>query len=350
MALVRKAGSDNWHMNFVFHGQRYQRSTNTANRREAQTVLEAFRTALNKGEVGITEPKGRCSVSSLLDKLQAHYEAHGKASVQNLSLIKRAKEDFGSRVAHTLKTEELEAYAKRRLQAGAAKATCNRITGILRCAFKLSAVPFPQYKKLSEADNVREGFFTPSEMQLVLAKLPNDGLRDFVRFCHATGTRTGEAKSLLWSFVQDGQIRIPGQYTKTRKSRSIPIEGEIAEVMAAREAARSLKQNGTLQIAKYIFHRGDGQRIGEFRKSWATACKEAGLAGRTPHDLRRSAARDLIRSGVPQSVAMSITGHKTDSMFRRYDITDDTDTREALRAAQLYRQKETRKVAVMPGR
>jgi integrase len=71
------------------------------------------------------------------------------------------------------------------------------------------------------------------------------------------------------------------------------------------------------------FHR-NGRRIGDFRKAWAKALAKAGLptgqgAKKLSHDFRRTAARDMVRAGVAQSVAMSITGHKTVSMFLRYN-------------------------------
>ncbi len=50
------------------------------------------------------------------------------------------------------------------------------------------------------------------------------------------------------------------------------------------------------------------------------------------HDFRRSAVRNLIRSGVPQVVAMEITGHRTREVFDRYNITTTEEAREAIRA------------------
>jgi integrase len=72
------------------------------------------------------------------------------------------------------------------------------------------------------------------------------------------------------------------------------------------------------------------QRIISFAKAWKTACRRAGCPGRIPHDLRRTAVRNLVRAGIPQTVAMTLTGHKTDSAFRRYDIASPSDLRVAV--------------------
>jgi integrase len=130
--------------------------------------------------------------------------------------------------------------------------------------------------------------------------------------------------------------------------------------------------------ASLNFHR-KGLPIAEFRNSWAWACCAAGIGklvcphcsgdvdekrtcaqcsatwrreelryvGRLFHDLRRSAVRDLIRAGVSAHVAMSISGHKTDSMLRRYDIVDTRDQRAALERRAEY-LKTVRGEGVIP--
>ena len=65
------------------------------------------------------------------------------------------------------------------------------------------------------------------------------------------------------------------------------------------------------------------------RRSWKTACEKAGVPGRLLHDLRRSAVRNLERAGVSRSVAMKMTGHKTESVYRRYAIVSESDLRKA---------------------
>jgi integrase-like protein len=98
--------------------------------------------------------------------------------------------------------------------------------------------------------------------------------------------------------------------------------------------------------------------IGDFRKVWETACAKSGLAGQIFHDLRRSAVRALVRAGVQERVAMRISGHKTRSVFDRYNIVSDQDLTEAVQKLQKFQdaaepasqppQSESRVSAVQP--
>jgi integrase len=82
----------------------------------------------------------------------------------------------------------------------------------------------------------------------------------------------------------------------------------------------------------------DGAPIGLFRKLWIHACVAAGIPGRIPHDFRRTAVRNMERAGVPRAAAMALVGHKTESIYRRYAITDETVLREsAEKLAALHR-------------
>jgi len=175
----------------------------------------------------------------------------------------------------------------------------------------------------------------------VLAHLPDDGLRDFVLFAYLVGWRKGSIAKLRWSSVdlEAGEILLPGKYVKNRKPLKMAIEGELRDLLERRAAARSVEKNGVAEISEFVFHRS-GVPVREFRKSWATACRLAECPERLLHDFRRTCARDLIRSGVDESVAMRYTGHRTNNIFKRYNISDSDDLREALHRVATYRSEQ----------
>ena len=117
----------------------------------------------------------------------------------------------------------------------------------------------------------------------------------------------------------------------------IPIAGPLAAILKRREAARAFDAHDTTHLSEFIFQRGDGLPVGDFKKSWKTAVEKACVGNLLFHDLRRSAVRDLIRAGVSQSVAMKISGHSTAAIFQRYDIVVADDMKQALEKIATYR-------------
>jgi len=120
-----------------------------------------------------------------------------------------------------------------------------------------------------------------------------------------------------------GTVRLEPGTTKNDEGRTFPFTAELRQILEEQWAEHErLKEKGI--ICPYVFNR-KGRKIGEFKRSWKTACTAAGLPGRIPHDFRRSAVRNLVRAGVPETVSMRLTGHKTRSVFDRYNITSDAD-------------------------
>lgn len=363
---IYKRGNVYWY-SFVFDGRHIQESTKQHNRKAAIDMESARRTALAKGEVGLVRPKGeRRTVTELLDELKANYEQDGKLSKQNESLLTRAREDFGSKMAKELTSEQIEKYVQRRKVEGAKNATINRVTEILRRAYKLAKVPVPDIPRLSEKNNTRQGFFSDEEFRALHAHLPSD-LKDFCRFAYLTGWRRNEIRSLEWADVEENTIRLRAENAKNRESRSIVLAGELKTILERRKQARLVK--GVL--TSLIFHR-DGEPIGEFKKSWASACVAAGLGtftcpkcgepgketkcpkckrlrrytGKIFHDFRRTAARNLIRAGITERTCMTIIGHKTRAMFDRYNITSERDIAEAMDRLERFHQANEKVVAI----
>jgi integrase len=99
-------------------------------------------------------------------------------------------------------------------------------------------------------------------------------------------------------------------------------------ILRAQRAKAERKWPGEALDDRPVFFRPGGRPVGTFYKAWATACEAANVAGRIFHDLRRTAARDMVRSGTPERVAMTVTGHETRDVFERYNIVSDQDRRD----------------------
>jgi integrase len=321
----------------------------------------------------------RVTVTQLLDGLETDYKIRDKWNAKIESVTKPLRNRFGTWRAVALTSEVIGTYIEALRAEGYTNATVNRRTQILRQAFniairnkQLSQQPF--IPRLSEIGNERDGFFETADFEAVCLKLP-EYLRDFCRFGFLTGWRKGSIESLRWSDVAEDVIYLRAENSKTRKAETMPLQGELRDIIERCRASAVIQDpDREPRFAEYVFH-VKGRRIGDFRKTWATACVAAGLgkmicpkcgkdgaericaackgatrySGRIFHDFRRTASRNMIAAGVPQAVAMKITGHRTDSMFRRYAIVNEEQKREALARTQQYlaAKPAERKVAVM---
>jgi integrase len=257
-----------------------------------------------------------------------------------LSHIKPLRDHFGDWRAVDINYRAIEAYITKRREDERANATINRELELLRRALRLAhdrqLLPsIPKVRVLTE-NNTRQGFLERPDLEAVVAALPNY-LRDFTRFAYFTGWRKGEIISLKWSDVDRdaGAIRLRPEAAKTGRGRTVMLEGDLAELIDRCWEARLFEKNGNVRVAALVFHR-DGEPVGDFRKAWATACQAAGGADKLFHDLRRTAARNMVRAGVPERVAMAVTGHVTRAMFDRYNIVDEQDLRRAAQQTTLY--------------
>jgi integrase len=220
-------------------------------------------------------------------------------------------------------TDDIDRYQNRRSGEGAQNATINRELALLRRAYRLAARRTPPlvqaapFFTMLPVDNVREGFLSWDSYRLLRDALPDRVKLLFVLAFHV-GCRRGELLKLVWQQVDFGrkELRLTRSTTKNRTPRSLPFYGDMEKFLRKAWEERS-------DEATAILVEDDGAALGAFRKSWTTACKAASVGELLFHDLRRTAVRNMMDAGIPQSHAMYISGHKTDSIFRRYDIVSD---------------------------
>jgi integrase len=323
------------------NGKQVRESTQTGDEERAKKYLRHKLKEVGAlelaGKALITSRDRRKTVSDLMDALEKDFKIRDIFRAQTKSQLKRVRDDFAGVRAMNLSKEEVDRYIEQRLASGDAPASINRTTGLLKQGYIFAELPVPKIRKLDESGNVRHGFFSELEVRRVMSNLDAD-LADFTLFGWLTGMRKAEIASLRWEDVAGDEIRLRAENAKTGEGRTIPFEGELADLIERRKKARQFKVKDVTVISPLIFHR-KGMPISEFRKSWATGCRLAGVR-RLFHDLRRSAARNMLNAGVPQAIAMQVTGHKTDSMFRRYAIVTPKDVRTALRRTQEFTAAE----------
>jgi integrase len=334
--LYQRNGAGPWYYDFRLNKKRYNASTKLSNKGAAIAFVAALRTRIQNQRVGIN-PIQSDPVSDLLKTLEGRWEGEGKLSAPNRSTLKSTEEYWGKRIAQEISVLDLERFVQARIKEGYRPASVNRWLQCLRRAFNIAGIDWPDYA-LAKEENVREGIATAEQIRAVLAELPDDGLRDFIDFVAATGMRKGQAAQLRWSHLQHGVLLIPGKFTKNRKPHLIPTE-PFVELIERRKAARSFQRGGAAVLSEFIFHRGNGLRIKEFRKTWASATKRANLGGLLVHDLRRAAISDMLAAGVPTPTAMKISGHRTVSTFHRYAISDVEDVSQALKKTAEFRKR-----------
>jgi integrase len=344
---------------YHLRGKKIRESTGASvgDEKAAEKFLRNRLKEVHADELGartFTTPKARrLTVHDLLEALKADLQLRGKFSPQNASHLKRADADFGSRLAVALTAEQIDVYKIARIAKGDAPASINRPLQLIRQAYgfavkrdHISRVPNIEF--LSEKGNARKGFCDEPTFRKILGFLPSY-LKDFCLFGYCTGMRYGEIRSLEWAYVSGDVIELQAEDAKGDRDESnarlIPMVGkDLAGILKRRKIARKVKTDDGTTLAALIFHH-DGNPIVDIRKAWKTACKKAGVPGLLFHDLRRSAVKNLDEAGVSRDVAKSISGHKTDAMYTRYNITDVKRKRRALELVQEFREAQASEAA-----
>lgn len=367
-SIYRQPGTENWTIQYYSNGRRVREATGTASRQRAQELLSTRLASVAKGE-----PLDQCrpvKVQALYEHLVQHNKVNGRAT-RTASWTLHLAPYFAAVLATRINAQMLLDYRARRQQAGAAVGTINRELGVLRRLLRVAyqdnlLIRVPHICMPAE-DNVRTGFLTDAQLDQLRDAADKVGLwmRTMVEL--SAGAYAWRKREMLDLRVRQvdfaaGTIRLETGTTKNKAGREVPLTSATRPLLEACCAGK--------RADDYVLTRGRPPvRIADPRDAWHTMCIQLGMGawhcmtkdcatvqprqGRCPkckarnwryeglliHDMRRTGVRNLRRAGVSEQVAMSISGHKTASTFRRYDIVCNDDKVDALAALQRAQQR-----------
>jgi integrase len=180
---------------------------------------------------------------------------------------------------------------------------------------KLKFNPIANVKRLPE-NNIRQRILTQEEFETLLdASEPH--LKPIIRVAYHMGMRKDEIVRLTWGEVdlKKGFIRLPAERTKTDSSRIIPLHQEVKAILE--KLPRPLHTDRV--FLRY------GHPFEEIKHSFQTACKNAGIENFTFHDFRHCALNNLRKAGNDFFQIMALSGHKTISVFKRYNLVTEEE-------------------------
>lgn len=359
-----REGKTYW-IKYYRDGKPYRESTKSKKEADAKRLLKKREGEIAQGKIpGVYFDK--VGFSDLADGFIYDYEINERKSIKAAqNSVRHLSECFGGMKVPHITTQKIHKYIEGRkkreckycsarfdepgqcpscgeseAKKGATNATINRELSALKRMLRLGAIRTPPtvdrvpYIPMLKENNTRKGFFEHGQFLALKQALPSH-LQGFVTFGYKTGWRVSEISNLKWSNVDrdQGIVRLEVGSTKNDEGRTIYLDEELTEITEKQWEARKKNQ----RLLPYVFTNENGtDRVKEFRKSWNTACTKAGIDRKLFHDFRRTAVRNMVRSGIPERVAMMISGHKTRSVFERYNIVSDADLRLAAKRQERY--------------
>ena len=325
-------------------------NTKTNDPEEAYRMLFDNRRRVSEGEKVLPNEVARLKYETLIEFLMDYYRDHYPASLRARKAEDGGTEEtfdgkdnldqfFGDMSVNEITALKIQEYIRKYSKMGYKGATIRRQLSRLQSAFErardldlITAAHIPSFRLPKDSDP-REGFLDLEDFQTLLDAMP-EYLRLTVLYIYFTGSRMGEVKQITWGMVSRDceEIHIPKRITKTKDGRTVPLVGPLEKIAEALREARKKFPKANDRVFN----------MKNFRRMWNRTCHKLGLGvydekgdnrryhGLHPHDFRRSAARNLTKAGVPRSTAMLITGHKTESIFERYNIKDTADAKAAL--------------------
>jgi integrase len=359
MGQLKKRGRI-WWIRYYRDGRRYEESSRSTKEGDARRLLRLREGDIERG-LPVTPKIGRLRFDEAAKDLINDYSTNGKRTLDDVQrrLDLHLTPYFGGRRMASITTWDVRAYiAKRQSQvrvvgkgddqreklvsAGEINrelTALKRMLNLARQAGKLLVVP---YVPMLKEHNIRTGFFEREQFESVRSHLP-EYAGPIVTFAYITGWRIpSEVLPLQWRQVDfdAGEIRLDPGTTKNGEGRVFPFTADLRLVLEQQRDVRdALRKRG--KMCPWVFN-NSGRRVKSFRWAWDEACRLAGSPGRLLHDLRRTAVRNLVRAGIPERVAMQLTGHKTRSVFERYNIVSHGDLRSAVQTLDAVAAQATR--------
>lgn len=338
MGCIYRRGKTYW-IKYYRHGKQYAESTHTDKLEIAKRTLK-----IREGEISEGKMPSICferiKIDELIEDYLTDYRINKKKSVKRAERCARfILKEFRGMNAPEVTTAVIKKYIEKRLNSGLTNATINRELSALKRAFNLAArctpakVSHVPYIPMLKENNVRKGFIEHEDYLALLNALP-EYLKPVMKFAYFTGWRKTEIITLRWNQVnlRDGIVRLEPGETKNSEGRTIYMEPELWDLI------KQLHKNRRMD--SFLVFNDNGKMIGDFRKSWRKASAAAGVPDLLFHDLRRSAVRNMVRAGIPERVAMMISGHKTRSVFDRYNIVSEDDLKNAAIKRQQFTEKQ----------
>jgi len=291
----------------------------------------------------------KTSFSTLADDLLQDYRINRRRSTRDTEIrIKLHLGYFQNRLASAITTDMVKEYILHRRAEGATDGTihneCTILKRMFNLAFRAGKIARVPYIPVPRSANVRKGFLERDGYEPLMAALPIYW-KPLVQMAYCTGMRKGELLSLRWENVDlpNRLVRLNAGETKNGEARVVPVGDDLANALRAQLQLRDTQ----FPDCPLVFFRvvktkrnpvPSWRPIVDIRKSFETASKKVGLPGLIFHDLRRSAIRNIVRAGVHERVAMRISGHKTRSVFDRYNIVSEADLVDAVRKLQKFHE------------
>lgn len=281
-------------------------------------------------------PEKEVTCADLWTAYRENCETRDVKRIDRLTLAwKHLEPVFGTRPASAVKPRDIAEYIAARRASGIAPATCNRELAILKSAYRVAAdlelvEHLPKFPKKLKEPKPRQGFVEESQYKVLAGNAKELWLRTLVALGFTYGWRKSEMLSLRVRNVDLLDDWLTLESSKNGEGRRVKLTAELKTLLT--ECIRGKQSDD------FVLTRKDGARVAQPRKDWYSLCAVSGLGklseggsytGLQMHDLRRSAVRRLVRRGVSEKVCMAISGHKTRSMFDRYNITNERDMETA---------------------